>query len=146
MPLGMPPIGAPQMALPKSPLGGPSGPGASPATSPGGGAGNEAAAIADVKSCLPIMMKAVNQLPAGDKFRQALLRAVMSIEAHIGKSQTEDLTPAAGQRIAQAAKPGMGLQGHNMPPPGLSLGGPSPMAGGGAPGAGGAGLPPGLGG
>ena len=74
-------------------------------------------------------MKAANNLPVGDKARQALLRAVMALEAHFGKSGQEDLTPAAGQRIAAAAKPGAGLQGHNMPPPGLQLAGPAPMGG-----------------
>lgn len=117
----------PQMALPKSPLGGPTGPGTSPATSPGSGAGAEAAAMADVKATIPILMKAANALPIGDKARQALMRAVMALEAHFGKSQGDDLTAAAGQRIAAAAKPGSGLQGHNMPPPGLMLGGPGAM-------------------
>ena len=136
--LRMPVPGMPTMAMPKSPMGGPTGPGASPAMSPGAGAGAEAAAQADVKATIPILMKAANALPVGDKARQALLRAVMALEAHFGKSANEDLTPAAAQRIGAAAKPGGGLQGHNMPPPGLMLGGPAP--------GGGMGGPPGMGG
>jgi hypothetical protein len=119
----------PGKPLPKSPFGGPAGPGATPAMSPGGGAGNEAAAIADIKSTIPILMKSANVFPVGDKRRQALLRSVMALEANFGKSDTDDLTAAAAQRIGAAAKPGSGLQGHNMPPPGIALGGPSPMPG-----------------
>ena len=130
------------MAMPKSPMGGPTGPGTSPAMSPGAGAGAQAAAQADVKATIPVLMKAANALPVGDKARQALWRAVMALEAHYGKTNDEDHTQAAGQRIAAAAKPGMGLQGHNMPPPGLQLGGPAP----GGMGGGGGGMPPGLGG
>lgn len=124
----MPPFTAPQMALPKSPAGGPAGPGATPALTPGSGAGDEAAAMADVKATIPILMKAANRLPIGDKARQALMRAVMALEAHFGKSNMDDLTGAAAQRIGAAAKSGAGLQGHNMPPPGLQLGGPAPTA------------------
>jgi hypothetical protein len=131
----------PGRPMPKSPFGGPGGPGASPALSPGGGAGNEAAVIADIKSTIPLLMKSANNFPVGDKRRQALLRAVMALEANFGKSDTDDLTGAAAQRIGAAAKSGQGLQGHNMPPPGIALGGPSPMMGGG----GGMGAPGGMG-
>jgi hypothetical protein len=106
--------------------------------SPGGGAGHEAAAIADIKSTIPILMKSANVFPVGDKRRQALLRSVMALEANFGKSDTDDLTGAAAQRIGNAAKSGQGLQGHNMPPPGIMLGGPAPTMGG-APGMGGGG-------
>jgi hypothetical protein len=119
----------PGRPMPKSPFAGPAGPGASPALSPGAGAGHEAAAVADIKSTIPLLMKNVNNFPVGDKRRQALLRAVMSLEANFGKSDTDDLTGAAAQRITAAAKPGGGLQGHNMPPPGIQLGGPMPMGG-----------------
>src|SRR5215469_3629193 len=123
------PMMQPRMAMPKSPLGGPTGPGTSSATSPGSGAGHEAAAMADVKATIPILMKAASGLPVGDKARQALLRAVMALETHFGKSEMNDLTGAAADRIGAAAKSGAGLQGHNMPPPGMMLGGPSPAGG-----------------
>ena len=126
-------MGAPVMALPKSPMGGPTGPGTSPALSPGAGAGHEAAAMADIKAVIPILLKAINNFPVGDKRRQALMQSVTRLEANFGKSAEDDITPAATARIAAAAKPGGGLQGHNMPPPGLMLGGPAPMAPGGAP-------------
>lgn len=102
---------------------------------PGKGAGHEAAAMADIKATIPILTKSLNSFPIGDKRRQALMRAVTALEAHFGKSEMDDLTGAAAERIAGAAKGGQGLTGHNMPPPGLMLGGPSPM-----------GAPPGMGG
>ena len=118
--------GAPPRILPKSPLGGPTGPGTSQATSPGAGAGHEAAAMADIKAVIPILMKSLNAFPVGDKRRQALMQSVLRLEANFGKSENDDLTGAAADRISQAAKSGSGLQGHNMPP-GLAPGGPSPM-------------------
>ena len=91
-------------------------------------------------------MKSANSFPVGDKRRQALLRAVMALEANFGKSDTDDLTGAAAQRITAAAKSGQGLQGHNRPPPGIMLGGPSPAGGmGGMGGGGGMGAPGGMG-
>jgi hypothetical protein len=118
-------------AMPKSPFGGPTGPGASPALAPGAGAGHQAAAMAQVKAMIPGLMKAANMLPVGDKARQALLRAVMALEAHFGKAGDEDVTPSAIQQMAAAAKPGSQMgAGPSMPPPGMSMGGPSPMAGG----------------
>jgi hypothetical protein len=137
----------PGKPLPKSPFGGPAGPGATPALAPGGGAGNEAAAMADIKSTIPILLKAVNNFAIGDKRRGALLNAVRALEANFGKSDMDDLTGAAAQRIGAAAKSGQGLQGHNMPSPGIALGGPSPMPGmgGGMGGGGGMGAPGGAG-
>lgn len=129
----------PGNALPKSPAGGPAGPGATPALSPGKGAGQEAAAMADIKATIPILTKSLNSFPIGDKRRQALMRAVTALEAHFGKSEMDDLTGAAADRIAGAAKGGQGLPGANMPPPGMMLGGPSPMAGMGGMGGGGPG-------
>jgi len=95
---------------------------------PGQGAGHEAAAMADIKSVIPTLLKAVNAFPVGDKRRQALMQSITRLEANFGKSSDDDIMPAAAQRTAAAAKPGMGLSGHNMPPPGMALGGPSPMA------------------
>lgn len=117
--------GAP--ALPKSPMGGPSGPGATPALSPGAGAGAETAAIADIKGTIPVLTKSLNSFPIGDKRRQALMRAVTALEAHFGKSNTDDLTQASAHRMTSAAKTGQGLDSHNIIPPGIMLGGPSPM-------------------
>ena len=85
--------------------------------------------MADIKQCIPMLTKSLNSFPIGDKRRQALMRAVTALEAHFGKSDGDALMPAAAQRINAAAKMGGGLQGHNMPPPGLMLGGPSPGGG-----------------
>jgi hypothetical protein len=94
--------------------------------------------MADIKSVIPTLLKAVNAFPVGDKRRQALMQSITRLEANFGRSSDDDIMPAAAQRTAAAAKPGMGLSGHNMPPPGMTLGGPSPM-GGAPPGGGGGG-------
>lgn len=126
-----PPMGG--MSLPKSPMGGPPGPGTSPALSPGAGAGNEAAASADILEAIPMLTKHLNSFPIGDKRRQALMRAVTALEAHFGKSVDEALRPAAITKMARAAQSGQS-QPHTAPPPGMTLGGPHPMGamGGGA--------------
>jgi hypothetical protein len=87
--------------------------------------------MADIKAVIPILMKSVNAFPVGDKRRQALMQSVLRLEANFGKSETDDLTGAAADRISAASKSGMGLQGHNMAPPGMVPGGPAPMPGGG---------------
>ena len=95
--------------------------------------------MADIKAVIPVLMKAVAAFPVGDKRRQALMQSVLRLEANFGKSENDDLTPAAAQRIGTAARSGMGLGGHNAPPPGLMLPGPSPMGGLGGGGGGGMG-------
>src|ERR1700727_560277 len=95
MPLGMnspPPSAAPAgpgpaPALPKSPVGGPGGPGASPMMSPGGGAGNKAAATQQVKAVIPALLIASMAFDAGSKEQQALLRAISSLNPIFGKAE-----------------------------------------------------------
>ena len=128
MPLGMNPStpaaapGGPGPApgLPKSPVGGPGGPGASPMMSPGGGAGNKAAATQQVKAVIPALLIASMAFDAGSKEQQALLRAISSLNPIFGKAEGANMVPAGLATMAQAASKG---PLSAAPPPGIS---PSP--------------------
>lgn len=128
-----PPPEAPGAALPKSPVGGPQGPGGSPMLSPGGGAGNAAAAVQSIKAVLPAILKASMAFPAGSKEQQAILRAVASLNPIFGKAEGENMVPAGLQAMAMQAKSGPmsaapppGLTANPTPPPGM--GGAEPGA------------------
>lgn len=118
------PGGAPM--LPKSPVGGPSGPGGSPMLSPGGGAGNKAAAVQQVKAVMPAIMMAMMAFEAGSKEQQALNRALSALGPIFGKAEATNMVPAALATMAQANKQGPmsaapppGLVSNNSPPPGM---------------------------
>ena len=133
-PVGGPPGGpggAPM--LPKSPVGGPGGPGASPMLSPGGGAGNKAAAMQAVKPAIDILLKAAMSFDGGSKEQQALLRAVSSLNPIFGKAEGQNMVPAGLAAMAQASKgggpmsagPPPGLVPSSSPPPGMEMPGPA---------------------
>ena len=123
----MPPSGgSPQ--LPKSPVGGPGGPGGSPMLSPGGGAGNKAAAVQIVKGLLPGLLKASMAFDAGSKEQQALIRAVSALNPIFGKAEGANMVPAGLATLAQDARKGPlsaapppGLMPTNNPPPGMHV-------------------------
>src|ERR1700733_7732855 len=100
MPLGLdtPPAGpgasAAPPGLPKSPVGGPGGPGGSPMMSPGGGAGNKAAAVQQIKAVLPALLLASMAFEGGSKEQQAVLRAVQSLNPIFGKAEGQNMVPA----------------------------------------------------
>ena len=104
--------------------GGPTGPGASPALAPGGGAGNEAAADALIQGILPAMHKALSAYPVGSKKYAAVLNALRALTANFGREQTQGLVPAAIMQMAQAAKGGTPMSA--APPPGIA---PAPAPG-----------------
>ena len=110
------PSGAPPV-VPKSPIGGPGGPGASPMMSPGGGAGNKAAATQQVKAVIPALLIASMAFEAGSKEQQALLRAISSLNPMFGKAEGQNMVPAGLATMAQASKQG---PLSAAPPPGLS--------------------------
>jgi hypothetical protein len=91
--------------------------------SPGGGAGNRAAAIASIKAVMPLILKAAMAFDAGSKEQQAVLRAVQSLNPIFGKAEGENLVPAGIQQIAQAARSHSPIAG--APPPGLAPGAPA---------------------
>lgn len=114
--------------LPKSPAGSPSTPGASPMTAPGGGEGNKAAAVAQLKAIIPTLYKIMAAFPPGSKENSAMLRAVTAMSPIAGKTEQNSLVPAAIQQMAAAAQSG-GLK--NAPPVGLAKA-PLPDSGAGA--------------
>jgi len=129
---GKPPLGKAPV-LPGSPMGGPAGPGATSMTAPGAGAGNEAAADAQIKAVLPTMHKALSAYPVDSKKYKGLLNALRALTANFGgSSATESIVPAAIQQMAMNAK-GQGQGMPPMPPPGLKPAGlaPAPGLGGG---------------
>src|ERR1700722_14409613 len=103
-PLAPPPEAPGAAALPKSPVGGPEGPGGSPMMSPGAGAGNKAAAVQSVKAVMPMLLKASMAFEAGSKEQQALLRAMSSLNPIFGKAEGANMVPAGLAQMAMANK------------------------------------------
>jgi len=103
--------------IPKSPIGGPGGPGGSPMLSPGGGAGNKAAAIQQVKAVLPAIIMAMMAFEAGSKEQQALMRAASALNPLFGKAEGQNMVPAGLATMAQAGKAG---PLSAAPPPGIA--------------------------
>jgi hypothetical protein len=100
--------------------------------SPGGGAGNKAAAVQSVKAVMPMLLKASMAFEAGSKEQQALLRAMSSLNPIFGKAEGANMVPAGLAQMAMAAKggpmssaPPPGLVSNPTPPP--SMGAPSPQ-------------------
>ena len=123
-PGGLPPPGG-SPALPKSLAGAPpTGPGASPALSPGDGAGRKAAAISGIKAVLEHLLKMSTAFDPGSKEQQALIRAVSSLNPIFGRAEAVNMVPAALQSMMSgAAKP----QTAPPPPAGMPPGGKPPM-------------------
>jgi hypothetical protein len=130
-PGGPPGGGAP--VLPKSPIGGAGGPGASPMVSPGNNAGGKAAAAAKIKACMQTIQIAALSYEPGSKEFNGVMGALRSLNSVFGKPTDQDLVPAARRQIAEAPKPPLagsppaGLGGAPqppmMPPPGAMTGG-----------------------
>jgi len=119
----------PRPALPGNPMGGPGGPGASPITSPGGGAGNEAATDGLIAGVMQTLYKALQAYPLGSKKNQAVLNAIRALSANFAKQETQALVPAAIQQMAMNTKPGGPMANAPMPPIA-----PAPPPGAGGPG------------
>ena len=117
---GQPPV------MPKSPVGGPGGPGGTPMVSPGGGAGNQAAAMVGVKKCHDALTGYLNAFPTGTKEQQALFRALSALNTIVKDSAQETSAAATRQMLQQGASTGGPLAG--APPPGV-IPGPMPSAG-----------------
>lgn len=94
-------------------------------TSPGAGAGNEAATDALVSGVMQTLYKALQAYPLGSKKQQAVLNAVRALTANFAKQENQGLVPASIQQMAMNAKPGGPLA--NAPPAPLA---PAPPPGG----------------
>ena len=101
--------------------------------SPGGGAGNRAFAMTQIKAAHSALLLASNAFVAGSKEQQALLRAVTAINTIAGKAESASMVPAGLAAMAQASKQGPltaapppgamgppGSGGPPMPPPDMA--------------------------
>ena len=104
--------------MPKSPIGGPGGPGGSPMVSPGGGAGNIANAMTGVKTCHTSLTGYLSAFPAGSKEQQALFRALAALNTIVKDAPPETGEAAKRQMLQQGASAGGPLAG--APPPGVA--------------------------
>ena len=86
--------------------GSPSGPGASPALSPGAGAGNNAAAGAMIKSVIPALHQALMAFPVNSEPYKAVDKALAALTPAFGVSNEKNLVPASILQMANAAKSG----------------------------------------
>ena len=94
--------------------------------SPGGGAGNKAAAVQTIKALMPGILKASMAFESGSKEQQAILRAVAALNPIFGKAEGANMVPAGLAAMAMSAKQGPmssapppGLVSNNAPPPGM---------------------------
>lgn len=99
--------------------------------SPGGGAGNKAAAVQQIKAVMPALLIGAMAFEGGSKEQQAILRAVSALNPIFGKAEGSNMVPAGLATMAQAAKQGPlsaapppGLSPDNKPPPGMDSGAP----------------------
>jgi hypothetical protein len=115
--------------LPKSPVGGPGGPGGTPMLSPGGGAGNQAAALTQIAECVERLKLAMMAWSGTSDEFQKIARAISSLNTMV-KGKHVDLQPAGKRQDAAMGAPGNPLAG--APPPGIAS---APLPPPGAPGA-----------
>lgn len=120
---GAPPPGAGGLNLPKSPVGGSSGPGASPMVQPGDGAGMEAHAEEEVRKMMHNLLLIMGKLRPGTVKFNALSSALNKLNGVFGKPSAEN-APAAGPKppMPMGNAPPAGIGGR---PPGLPMRGPA---------------------
>lgn len=107
MPMGPEAGGMPPPMMPKNPAGGPGGPGSSPALSPGGGAGAQGAARAQMLMMLDAMYLLLGSFPRDSKEFGSVMRAIESLRSTFGKSgKSADITPAGVQQMVNQTKEG----------------------------------------
>lgn len=125
----MPPMQNPSApsspAMPGNTAGAPPHPGSSPVVAQGGGAGNNAAAVASIKAVMPLMYKSLTAFPPGSKENKSLLSAIQALNPIFAEAEGKNLVPSAIQQMAQTAQSGGPLAG--APAPGIA---PHPGAGG----------------
>lgn len=130
MPPVMPgsPTGTPTM--PGNVAGQPPAMGGGPMISPGAGAGNQAAAVAQLKAIMSPMHRALAAFAVGSKEYRAVLSALKALSPIFGEAQDGNLVPAAAQQIMQAARSGQSPLASVAPgiKPSLPMGAP-PAAG-----------------
>ncbi len=125
------------VGLPKSPIGGPSGPGGSPMVSPGTGAGMQARALASIKKIMDSLMALAKDFQPGTPQFNGIVGAIKSLN---GATKEAPVEPPKTPLPVPPTAPGGGLGGLGAPPTG---GPPGGMPAGGAMGGAGPIEPPG---
>jgi hypothetical protein len=85
-------------------------------TSPGGGAGNEAATDAMIAAVMPTLFKALQAYQLGSKKQQAVLNAVRALTPTFGRAEAQAMAAPAIQQMAMNQKPGGPMANAPMPP------------------------------
>lgn len=108
----------------KSPIMGPSGPGASPMVSPGTGAGVQAQAMRRLQGVIQTLMEIGGSLGATHPAFNAVASSVKSLSGALNKEQEPPKTPLP----VPGTPPGAGLGGAPRPPTGNAPPGGGPGA------------------
>jgi hypothetical protein len=139
-PMGGAPGGAPggvpgALNLPKSPVGGAPGPGASPMLSPGDGAGMEAHVEDGIRAAIPNLLAMAGKLKAGTTKFNAVISAIKTLNGVFGKPSELGAAnvPKPPMPIGNAPPMGVGGAPPGIPPGGMPPGAPTPNDGGAAP-------------
>lgn len=109
------------IGLPKSPIGGPSGPGASPMVSPGTGAGMQAKAMSDVKKIMDQLLEVGAAFEKGTPQFNSVARAISALNGVFSKAAASE--PPKAPLPVPPTPPGGGLGGLGTPPTGIAAGG-----------------------
>jgi hypothetical protein len=95
--------------------------------SPGGGAGNKAAAVQIIKALLPALLHASMAFEGGSKEQNAALESVRALRI-FGKAEGANMVPAGLATLAQNARKGPlsaapppGLMPTDKPPPDMPM-------------------------
>jgi hypothetical protein len=136
-PPGAPPGGAGPPGMMKSPIGGPSGPGASPMVSPGTGAGMQAQGKQRVSKVIDQLLEIGAGFPKDGGEWNAISRAISALNGVFTAAKKEPepkplpvppTTPGAGLGGLGGPPSGMPPPGGGASPGGMPAGGPPPIA------------------
>jgi hypothetical protein len=127
----------PGIGLPQSPIGGPSGPGASPMVSPGTGAGMQAQAKQKVSKVIDQLLEIGASFAKDSGEWNAVSRAISALNGVFTAAKKEPepkplpvppTTPGAGLGGLGGPPSGIPAPGGAPPPGGMPPGGPPPIA------------------
>ena len=114
--------------LPKSPVGGSPGPGASPMLSPGDGAGMQAHVESGLRETVKTLVSYLGRIPPGSKLFKTLARAVESLNAAIGAPQDMSGAPKPPAPVGNMPPVGVAGRPPGIPPGGMGGATPNPLA------------------
>jgi hypothetical protein len=124
--MGLAPSPAAGIGLPKSPIGGPSGPGSSPMVSPGTGAGMQAQAKQKVAKVIDQLLEIGATFSKDSGEWNSVSRAISALNGVFTAAKKE---PEPKPLPVPPTPPGAGLGGIGAPPTGMPPGMPPPAGG-----------------